>query len=682
MNASATTLAILVGLLLGLIIAGGGYFNDFYMKQSLVASDLVPISVYGLLLIGLLAVNPLLNALKGLRFQARHWCIVVSLMLVSSVIPGPALMWHFTNAVGLPEHYNQQVHSWRADRLLSYVPDRLLVDSGQTPEQQKEIVGGLVSGMKRGDKLVGFFDIPWGAWTETMWFWMPLVAMVFIGGICLAIVYHRQWAHRERLLYPVAEFTAELVDGAGKGPWPRIFHNRMFWTGFVIAAVVLIVQGIHHWEPGFVTIPLQIDLTPLVQKWPALGHVPGYHLVLKPTFFFAVVGFAYFVSTDVSFSMGISMIAYSVVYLFLRPTDLQIGGNRSGTGLLNAWLFGAYLGLALMIFYIGRRFYMNVAKRALGYTAGAKVDSSAVWAFRGALLTAAAAVVLLVAMAKLHWLLAIFFVVLIGVMFTVLTRINAESGVFFVQPSWSVLGVAIALFGAGAMGPNMLIVMGLVALVVSQDPRVCMLPMAANALRFSEKQGVRPGRLGSWMILAVVLAMIFGVTATMYLQYNYGLGKGHAYDHANSVAQGPFKVLQQHLGEMNAKPGEFHPFELNPADWSINPQFLWTAAIAIGVVLLVSSCRLRFPWWPLHPVIFLVWGTWPMMMLSASFLMGCLLKTIISRLGGGKAYQKYKPLFIGLIAGEFMAGIFWNLFGLFHHLATGEVPASHFRVHP
>ena len=43
-----------IGLLVGLAIAGLGYLNDWVFKQSWVASDLVPVSVYGILVLGLI----------------------------------------------------------------------------------------------------------------------------------------------------------------------------------------------------------------------------------------------------------------------------------------------------------------------------------------------------------------------------------------------------------------------------------------------------------------------------------------------------------------------------------------------------------------------------------------------------------------------------------------------------
>jgi len=59
-----TIRAILIGVLLGLGITAVGYFNDWVLRLSYVASDLIPVSVYGLLVLGILIINPLLRAVR------------------------------------------------------------------------------------------------------------------------------------------------------------------------------------------------------------------------------------------------------------------------------------------------------------------------------------------------------------------------------------------------------------------------------------------------------------------------------------------------------------------------------------------------------------------------------------------------------------------------------------------
>ena len=49
-------------------------------------------------------------------------------------------------------------------------------------------------------------------------------------------------------------------------------------------------------------------------------------------------------------------------------------------------------------------------------------------------------------------------------------------------------------------------------------------------------------------------------------------------------------------------------------------------------------------------------GTFQSRMLAFSFLLGCAVKTVVTKYGGAERYQKLKPLMIGLIAGVIVVG--------------------------
>ena len=79
----------------------------------------------------------------------------------------------------------------------------------------------------------------------------------------------------------------------------------------------------------------------------------------------------------------------------------------------------------------------------------------------------------------------------------------------------------LGLFGMTAIGPNMLVTLGLLCVVMTLDPRVGFMPLAANALWFTEARGIKPGKM-SWLLGAsVLLALVLGVTCTIWLQYRH-----------------------------------------------------------------------------------------------------------------------------------------------------------------
>jgi uncharacterized membrane protein YGL010W len=73
-------------------------------------------------------------------------------------------------------------------------------------------------------------------------------------------------------------------------------------------------------------------------------------------------------------------------------------------------------------------------------------------------------------------------------------------------------------------------------------------------------------------------------------------------------------------------------------------------------------------------VLFLVWGTYPANGCWSSFLLGWAIKGAVVRFGGGKVYQKLKPVFIGMIAGELLAAGFSMFFEIIYSWTTGKLP--------
>jgi len=669
-----TVRAVIIGLLLALAIAAFGYVSDWVLKASL-ASDLIPVIVYGLLVLGLLMVNPMLRWTGMGQLSGAEWCVIISLMLVACVIPGPGMMWNFSNTIVMPHHYNRMNVGWRADKLLEYANPTMLVDADYNYDA---VVDGFRGGLRQG-RLIGVDEVPWAAWTRTLLFWMPLMGLSFLGGICLVLVVHQQWAHKERLRYPVADFASELINGAGTGSLPAIFRNRRFWLGFAPVMAILLINGYQSaYNTESIQIPLTIKLNPFAQKWPVITQLPYTWKLQNPTLYFAAIGFAYFISSEVSFSVGISTVLHSVLFLSLLRAGVKMQSDVLTGGIKGFQLFGSYLGLALIILYTGRKFYWAVLRKALFIPAAEPADRTAVWGCRGALLIATAMVVILHSAVKLDWLLAVAFVMLTGLLFLMVTRISAETGLFFIQPSWHAVSVLLGLVGMAAMGPNLLITLALLSMVMAIDPRVAMMPMVANALRFSEGQGVRTSRLSWWLALGVVLALIVGVFATIYAQYIYG--GGNLYGWASDVSQYPFDMLKRNLTRFTGGPGEWQPLQLS----AISPdrEFLAAAGVGLAMVLVVSVLRLRYQWWPLHPVAFLVWGTWATACIAPSFLMGWLIKIVITRLGGGKAYRNSKPIFVGMVAAELTAGLIWAIIALIYYLGNDGVAANRIVIHP
>lgn len=656
--------AVLIGLVLGLGMAAVGYLNDWSLELNFLANNLVPPTIFGLLLLGLMVVNPLLSLVRLRRLAPGEWSVIVSLMMVCAVISGPGLMWQFNDVLVRPHYYRQLNPGWQKQNLLQYAPRIMLVDPGDDYER---VVGGFLAGVTPG-RMPPPGAIPWHAWRRTLGFWMPLIALGFIAAICAAVVVHRQWAHRERLRYPVAEFASEILRGAGEGRFAAIFHNRRFWIGFAISFTILLINGLQAWHPDSIQIPTKLDFSAMAQKWPRLNSVPRSDWLLNPRFFFIGIAFAYFISSDVSLAVGINHILFAAVFLSLLDSGLDQSHAVLCGGFWSYQAFGAYVGMGVMILYVGRSYYRALLARVVGLGGrDGTVDRTSVWAARAGLAAAVCMVLILVLVVHLDWMLATLFVLIVGLLFLVLTRINAETGLIIIQPMWWPMGVLLGLFGINALGPDMLTILGLLSAGLVMDPRACMMPMAANALRLSERQGVSTRRLAGWMVPAVLLALVVGMFATIYVQYAFGQG-GHFFWGKN-VGGYAFEVVGRELPSFLSDPAGWHEFRISQTQPS--KLFTYGAGLGLVLVLTLSFLRTKFTWWPVHPLLFLIWHADNTRPIAPSFLLGWFIKGAVTRFGGSQTYRRNKPLFVGLVSGEFLAAILWAVVALVYYLLRG-----------
>jgi hypothetical protein len=114
----------------------------------------------------------------------------------------------------------------------------------------------------------------------------------------------------------------------------------------------------------------------------------------------------------------------------------------------------------------------------------------------------------------------------------------------------------------------------------------------------------------------------------------------------------------------------------------IAPDHRKTGYLVTGGLLVIafSLLRFRFSGFPLHPVLFLVCGTYAGYRIWSSFLLGWAVKTLVVKFGGNQVYQRVKPLFIGVIAGELGAAGAVILIDLLYYLIMGRVPSITFQV--
>ena len=274
------------------------------------------------------------------------------------------------------------------------------------------------------------------------------------------------------------------------------------------------------------------------------------------------------------------------------------------------------------------------------------------------------------------WTLALLSAGMMLLLLVIVSRIGAETGLFDIQARWQPLGVLLGCLGLFALGPKMIILVGLFCTMLTLTPGGMLAPFFVNSLRVCSRLGVRPAHAGLSAGGLYLGGICLAAVVMLWVNYNFGIDR--RWDNTVRAPTMSFQPAERASTKL-AVSGELEAsLHLSPVQRLValkpSGMFLWSAGLGFAAVIVFSALRLRFSWWPLHPVMFLVWATWPMGLLTYSFLLGWLIRTVVIRLAGHQGYQQTKPLMIGAIAGNLVGEGLWMVVALAYYEATGLVP--------
>ena len=170
----------------------------------------------------------------------------------------------------------------------------------------------------------------------------------------------------------------------------------------------------------------------------------------------------------------------------------------------------------------------------------------------------------------------------------------------------------------------------------------------------------------------MLVALVVGFCATLWYAYSYGPPRSTTVE-LEKAARHLFTLKDTgQLATATATHG-LAKLKLLRANAGVNSFFLSGLVVEQLLLALVSD---RISKWPIHPLLFLLVGTWTAYCTWASFLLGWIIKTLVVKMGGGKAYNQLKPLFIGIIMGELLACGIIILVAFIYRLFTGEAPVG------
>jgi hypothetical protein len=233
---------------------------------------------------------------------------------------------------------------------------------------------------------------------------------------------------------------------------------------------------------------------------------------------------------------------------------------------------------------------------------------------------------------------------------TLMGRIVAETGLFWVGPMWWPSNFISALIGPKLVNMVSYYWSEVISRVFFHDLRETLMPYAANSMRMGQELQDKERGRWFWRLFAAIAVSVV-VAGAMQHWVSYSYGRTALADQYAGYSM-PQEALRDTYGFTHVRP------ETTPgAEWGhVAVGAVMVGALMVGRVLFVS--------WPLHPLGLLLMTAGPMQAFWFSIFIGWGVKSLLLKYGGAGAYRRARAFFIGLIVGEMLSAGAWMIVGL------------------
>ena len=487
------------------------------------------------------------------------------------------------------------------------------------------------------------------AWLPVTIYWTLFVSLLLFVMLCLNSLLRKQWTDSERLTYPIVQLPLQITSEQAFQP-KGIFFNRLFWMGFLVAGLIDQINSLNYYypsiptvfTPGFGESYLDIGRFFTSKPWNSIGWTPL-------SFYPFMIGLGMFMPLDFLFSC----VFFYWFWKFEKVTSVALAFDQDPRfPYTENQAFGAYMSFCLYSVYISRAYLKQVLQRILGRSSSVD-DSQEPMRYRSAAIGIGVGVLGLLLFAHtmgLPFYIGILFFVIYFALALAITRMRAELGtpihdLHFTGPEMIMTRVA----GTRAFSADSLTVFA-IFFWFNRAYRSHPMPQQLEGFKLAEQSRTSYREWSRAMMVLGSVAVFVAFWAILYLMYHYGAeGKSKLSFGAESYNKLDGWLRSPELG----KPPEF-----------------FAITIGFGIAFLLQLLRVRFPWWPLHPLAFAVTSSWEINLVWGPLFLAWLFKSLILRYGGRGGFHKALPFFIGLMLGQFVVGSIWNIYGISVGLPT------------
>ena len=622
--------AIIIGLALVIIQTAVTPYNDYYLQGTDISGSHFPLGAMFVLVVLTLGINPVLKKITPKAELNPGELMTVWVMLIAtSAIPSKGMMGYLLPYLVAPRYFATPENEW-ADALYPHLPDWLVVWDKQA-----------VSDFYTGEAFV-----PWAVWAKPLFAWTIFIIVLYFVTICLSVVLRKQWVEHERFIFPLVAVPAEMVQRTNpNGLLSGFFKNRAMWVGFTIAAVFHLLNGFHEYFPALPRIPNRYDLYgPFTERpWIVMRLWPQLRLFL----YFSVIGITYLLSMEVSFSCWFFFLFFKAQYMVINAFSIPINPWICARGQTMA----VYVVLALAFIYNSRYHLRDILKKTFAerHTTKAIDDSNEPLPYRWALLGLIFGFLLLgllCAYAGMTFWIALSIIAFFLIVSTALTWMVVNGGLLLIQVPMYPSEYFETTAGTRIIGANSWSLLGFQR-VMMRDWGGILMPSILHGFKAADPVKLNRRSLSWAMMLAILFSIGVSYVALLPLIYDKG---------ALNLQQGPFVRAPRYFNHI----ASVIQYPKGPKWAEIYSMFVGTGIISFLLVM-----RHQFIWWKLHPIGYVMGAVYSSYFLWSSMFIGWLLKYIILKTGGIGGYRKLRPLFMGLILGEYGIVGLWMVIGIF-----------------
>jgi len=579
----------------------------------------------------LLAVNTWLARRWARGLSRREMLVIFCLTTIGAPLMSHGILfWMLACSTG-QYYFVRSAPHWEA-AVLPYVP------SWFTPTDYAVVEGFFL----------GQSSVPWAAWLTPVAAWGSFFIALFLANLCIALLLQRQWIRHERLSFPIATIPLEFVRGDDeRGPIARLPGGWPFWIGFAISAYLNIQQLIPRLFPAFPSFSTWRVLIPWQRVGPLSG-IGDIWLILTATH----IAIAYLIPKELSFSVWF----FWIVRLALTVGAIAAGATPQKPEDFSSSAFpapyyqggGSMLAIAALLFWAVGSQIRQARRRGPANQSVARPEIIAYLGPLVGLLLCVTYMLWFFAAAGSRLVVGLPLVVSILVYNVIYTRLRAENGMSFMGLPLSMSDMLTRTLGSALYRPSEIVTI-LAArwtyLVGWGESAEVITGATFDSYKIADSARLPRRRLTVAMVGAFLFCLAIGIPLVLAIYYRYGLVNMH------NVEGNWFHGQVRNTGE--------YAFELISNPSKPDNDALLALGAGAAVTLFLNAMRLRFWWWPFHPIGYLAANAWGTQWWYMPFFVGWLAKTLVVRYGGLRLYQRTVPIAVGAIIGDLTVDNLW-----------------------